>query len=107
VKLLEISAALSSRFFLASSVADVIMACALSRAILSKVSESSDSFSLHSFTRAAERLSNSSCVRNNLAFAAYAGYSPATVEMFRNLWRRHAPEAKPQYRVAEQGQLFD
>jgi uncharacterized protein YecE (DUF72 family) len=37
----------------------------------------------------------------------YAGYSPATVEMFRNLWRKDAPEAKPQYRVAEQGQLFE
>ena len=37
----------------------------------------------------------------------YAGYSPATVEMFRNLWRGQAPKAKPQYRVAEQGQLFE
>jgi uncharacterized protein YecE (DUF72 family) len=36
----------------------------------------------------------------------YAGYSPATVEMFRNLWRKQEPEAKLQYRVAEQGQLF-
>lgn len=36
----------------------------------------------------------------------YAGYSPATVEMFRNLWRREAPEATTRYRVAEQGQLF-
>ena len=35
----------------------------------------------------------------------YAGYSPATVELFRNLWRRHQPEATPQYRVAEEGQL--
>jgi uncharacterized protein YecE (DUF72 family) len=37
----------------------------------------------------------------------YAGYSPATVEMFRNLWRGQAPKVKPQYRVAEQGQLFE
>jgi uncharacterized protein YecE (DUF72 family) len=36
----------------------------------------------------------------------YAGYSPATVEMFRNLWRKQAPETTTQYRVAEQGQLF-
>jgi uncharacterized protein YecE (DUF72 family) len=36
----------------------------------------------------------------------YAGYSPATVEMFRNLWRKETPKTKPQYRVAEQGQLF-
>jgi uncharacterized protein YecE (DUF72 family) len=36
----------------------------------------------------------------------YAGYSPATVEMFRNLWRKDSPQAISQYRVAEQGQLF-
>ena len=36
----------------------------------------------------------------------YAGYSPATVEMFRNLWRKGSPETATQYRVAEQGQLF-
>jgi uncharacterized protein YecE (DUF72 family) len=36
----------------------------------------------------------------------FAGYGPGTVEMFRNLWRRHQPEATPQYRVPEQGQLF-
>jgi uncharacterized protein YecE (DUF72 family) len=37
----------------------------------------------------------------------YAGYSPATVEMFRNLWRSEAPQVMAQYRVAEQGQLFE
>ena len=37
----------------------------------------------------------------------YAGYGPATVEMFRNLWRKQAPEATAPYRVAEQGQLFN
>jgi uncharacterized protein YecE (DUF72 family) len=36
----------------------------------------------------------------------YAGYSPETVEMFRNLWRGRAPEITTQYRMAEQGQLF-
>jgi len=36
----------------------------------------------------------------------YAGYSPATVEMFRNLWGMQAPETTTRYRVAEQGQLF-
>ncbi len=35
----------------------------------------------------------------------YAGFSPATVEMFRNLWRRQVPEPS-RYRLAEQGQLF-
>jgi uncharacterized protein YecE (DUF72 family) len=37
----------------------------------------------------------------------YAGYSPATVEMFRNLWRRPIPEPTKQFRGAEQGQLFE
>ena len=37
----------------------------------------------------------------------YAGYGPGTVEIFRNLWRRHQPEATSQHRVAEQGELFD
>lgn len=36
----------------------------------------------------------------------YAGYSPATVEMFRNLWGMPKPRTTAQYRVAEQGQLF-
>jgi uncharacterized protein YecE (DUF72 family) len=36
----------------------------------------------------------------------YAGYSPATVEMFRNLWGKHPQETTTRYRVPEQGQLF-
>ena len=40
----------------------------------------------------------------------YAGYSPATVEMFRNLWRRQVgpvgPEVRMTHREPEQGQLF-
>ena len=36
----------------------------------------------------------------------YAGYSPATVEMFRNLWGQQAPETTTQYRIAVQGELF-
>jgi uncharacterized protein YecE (DUF72 family) len=36
----------------------------------------------------------------------YAGYSPATVEMFRNLWGRQTPEVGKTHRAAEQGQLF-
>jgi len=36
----------------------------------------------------------------------FAGYSPATVEMFRNLWGKQAPEVTTRYRVAEQGELF-
>jgi uncharacterized protein YecE (DUF72 family) len=36
----------------------------------------------------------------------YAGYSPATVEMFRHLWCKQGPEATMRHRVAEQGQLF-
>ena len=36
----------------------------------------------------------------------YAGYSPATVEMFRNLWRGQTQETTTRHRVAEQGQLF-
>jgi uncharacterized protein YecE (DUF72 family) len=37
----------------------------------------------------------------------YAGYSPATVEMFRNLWRKQvAPEVTKSHQPAEQGQLF-
>ena len=37
----------------------------------------------------------------------FAGYGPATVEMFRNLWRKQAPpEAGKLDRVAKQGQLF-
>lgn len=37
----------------------------------------------------------------------YAGYSPATVEMFRRLWGIREPRATAQYRWAEQGQLFE
>jgi uncharacterized protein YecE (DUF72 family) len=33
----------------------------------------------------------------------YAGYRPATVEVFRNLWRGRAPETTTQYRMAEKG----
>jgi len=36
-----------------------------------------------------------------------AAYSPATVEVFRNLWRRQAPEVTARHRVAEQSQLFN
>jgi uncharacterized protein YecE (DUF72 family) len=37
----------------------------------------------------------------------YAGYGPATVEMFRNLWQKQAPpEAGKSDRAAKQGQLF-
>lgn len=37
----------------------------------------------------------------------YAGYGPATVEMFRDLWRKQvAPEIGKSHRAAEQGQLF-
>jgi uncharacterized protein YecE (DUF72 family) len=37
----------------------------------------------------------------------YAGYGPATLEMFRNPWRKQAPpEAGKLDRVAKQGQLF-
>ena len=40
----------------------------------------------------------------------YAGYSPATVEMFRNLWRTQVgpvgPEVRMTHREPEQGQLF-
>src|SRR5258706_7574411 len=40
----------------------------------------------------------------------YAGFSPATVEMFGNLWRKQvgpvAPEISVAYRAPEQGQLF-
>jgi uncharacterized protein YecE (DUF72 family) len=37
----------------------------------------------------------------------YAGYSPATVEMFRSLWRKQAPtEAARTSQVPKQGQLF-
>jgi uncharacterized protein YecE (DUF72 family) len=36
----------------------------------------------------------------------YAGYGPATVEMFRNLWRKAPPEAGKSDRAAKQGQLF-
>jgi uncharacterized protein YecE (DUF72 family) len=35
----------------------------------------------------------------------YAGYGPATVEMFRNLWRKHTPETKS-HRAGEQTNLF-
>jgi uncharacterized protein YecE (DUF72 family) len=42
------------------------------------------------------------CYANN----HYAGYSPATVEMFRNLWRKQAPEPETSHRTPEQGQLF-
>jgi uncharacterized protein YecE (DUF72 family) len=37
----------------------------------------------------------------------YAGYGPATVEMFRSLWRRQVPaESEKPSREAKQGQLF-
>jgi uncharacterized protein YecE (DUF72 family) len=37
----------------------------------------------------------------------YAGYGPATVQMFRNMWRKQAPsEAGKSDRAAKQGQLF-
>jgi uncharacterized protein YecE (DUF72 family) len=37
----------------------------------------------------------------------YAGFGPATVEMFRDLWRKKvAPEATNTHEVAGQGQLF-
>src|ERR1700676_501767 len=37
----------------------------------------------------------------------YAGFSPATVELFRELWRKQvAPEVGQTHREAEQGQLF-
>jgi uncharacterized protein YecE (DUF72 family) len=40
----------------------------------------------------------------------YAGFSPATVEMFRDLWRKRvgpvAPEISVAHRAPEQGQLF-
>jgi len=35
----------------------------------------------------------------------YAGYGPATVEMFRNLWRKQVPEARS-HQVEEQSELF-
>lgn len=37
----------------------------------------------------------------------YAGYSPSTVEMFRNLWRGPVPEVTSRYQGAEQGRLFN
>jgi len=39
----------------------------------------------------------------------YAGYIPATVEMFRNLWRKGAPKVTTRLQVAEpeQGRLFE
>jgi uncharacterized protein YecE (DUF72 family) len=41
----------------------------------------------------------------------YAGYSPATVEMFRNLWRKQVGQVVPEIsmtrRAAEQGLLFE
>jgi uncharacterized protein YecE (DUF72 family) len=38
----------------------------------------------------------------------YAGYGPATVEMFRNLWWKQAPpEARKPDRAVKQGQLFE
>jgi uncharacterized protein YecE (DUF72 family) len=41
----------------------------------------------------------------------YAGFSPATVEMFRNLWQKQvgpiAPEINVAHRAPEQGQLFN
>jgi uncharacterized protein YecE (DUF72 family) len=37
----------------------------------------------------------------------YAGYSPATVEMFRDLWRRQAPGTARLNRAAKQGELFN
>jgi uncharacterized protein YecE (DUF72 family) len=37
----------------------------------------------------------------------YAGYSPATVELFRSVWRKEPGEVKTRHRVAEQGQLFN
>ena len=37
----------------------------------------------------------------------YAGYGPATVEMFRSLWRKQVPgESEKPSRAAIQGQLF-
>jgi uncharacterized protein YecE (DUF72 family) len=37
----------------------------------------------------------------------YAGFGPATVEMFRDLWRNQvAPEVTNTHQLAEQGQLF-
>jgi uncharacterized protein YecE (DUF72 family) len=37
----------------------------------------------------------------------YAGYSPATVEMFQDLWRRQVEaEMGKRTKTAEQGQLF-
>ncbi len=37
----------------------------------------------------------------------YAGFGPAIVEMFRDLWRKQvAPEVGKAHRAAEQGQLF-
>jgi uncharacterized protein YecE (DUF72 family) len=37
----------------------------------------------------------------------YAGFGPATVEMFRDLWRKQiAPEVGKTHQAAEQGQLF-
>jgi uncharacterized protein YecE (DUF72 family) len=35
----------------------------------------------------------------------YAGHGPATVEMFRNLWRKQVPEARS-HQVEEQSELF-
>jgi uncharacterized protein YecE (DUF72 family) len=37
----------------------------------------------------------------------YAGYGPATVDMFRELWRKQVPiKSEKQQYAAEQGQLF-
>jgi len=37
----------------------------------------------------------------------YNGYSPATVEIFRNLWRKGTPEPTTRHQVAGQGRLFE